>query len=70
MTGRKKDGEETGPESDPKDAFIHIGHGGTTGDPDAGGKTGDEQEKSQMGKIPAPREEAMLWIPSCDQKEN
>ena len=70
MTGGKKDGEEAGPESNPKDAFIHVGHGGSTGDPDAGGKTGDKEEEPQMGKIPAPREEAMFWIPSCDQKEN
>ena len=66
----KKDGEEAGPESNPKDAFIHVGDRWATRDPDAGGKPCQQEEQAEVCKGPAPREETMLRVPSCEQKKN
>jgi hypothetical protein len=66
----KDDGKEGGTECDPKDAFIHVGDRRTPSDPDAGGKTGEKQKQTEIGKIPTPRDETMFGILTCNQKKN
>ncbi len=52
--------EKTCAESDPKNAFVHVGHGRAPRDVNAGGKADDEEKKAEVGEGFAPRQERVL----------
>ena len=62
-------GKEAGTESDPEDAFIHIGDRRATCDPDTGGKACDEKEKTEPGEEGADGEKAGILFLACGKEK-
>ena len=62
-------GKEASTESHPEDAFVHIGNGRATCDPDTGGKACDEKEKTDPGEEGADGEKAGILFLACGKEE-
>jgi hypothetical protein len=61
--------KEASTESHPEDAFVHIGNGRATCDPDTGGKACDEKEKTDPGEEGADGEKAGILFLACGKEE-
>ena len=65
----KNHGEKTRAESDPKNAFVHVGHGRAPRDINAGGKADDEEKKAEVGEGFTPRQESVLYVLARDEQK-